>query len=91
MRVRSEKTISASEFKAKCLDIFDQLAARKLHRVFITKRGRLVAVLTPPDAEAEIASLHGFMRGSVIVPAGVDLTAPALDEPMNANEGRVHD
>jgi hypothetical protein len=50
-----------------------------------------VAVLTPPDAEAEIASLHVFMRGSVIVPAGVDLTAPALDEPMNADEGRVHD
>ena len=87
----TERTISASEFKARCLDIFDQLAARKLDRVVITKRGRVVAVLVPPDLDAEVAALHGFMRGSVIVPDGVDLTAPVLDEPLNADEGRIHE
>ena len=47
--------IAASEFKAKCLELFDQLAARKLNRVVVTKRGRAVAVLTPPPTPEEIA------------------------------------
>jgi hypothetical protein len=34
--------------------------------------------------------LHGFMRGTVIIPPGVDLTAPVLDEPFDAEEGRLH-
>jgi hypothetical protein len=32
----SEITISASEFKAKCLGLLDQLATRKLTRLCIT-------------------------------------------------------
>ena len=84
----SPSTFTATEFKAKCLDIFDQLAARKLQRVTVTKRGRVVAVLTPPD-EPEIAAeqLYGCMRGTVIAPPGFDLTEPTLDEPMLAAAG----
>jgi hypothetical protein len=63
-------TITASEFKAKCLDLFDQLAARKLNRLYITKRGRIVAIVTPPDNTEELSDLHGFMRGSVVAPDG---------------------
>jgi antitoxin (DNA-binding transcriptional repressor) of toxin-antitoxin stability system len=84
-------TITASEFKAKCLDLFDQLAARKLTRLCITKRGRVVAVITPPEGGEDLADLHGFMRGSVIAPEGFDFTAPALDEPLNADQGRVRE
>jgi prevent-host-death family protein len=85
------ETISATEFKARCLEMFDRLAARKIDRVVVTKRGRPVAVLTPPDPEAGFAALHGFLRGSVRIPEGVDLTAPVLDEALNAEEGRIHE
>lgn len=83
-------TFTATEFKAKCLDIFDQLAARKLQRVTVTKRGRVVAVLTPPDKpEAAAAQLYGCMRGTVVGPPDFDLTQPILDEPMLAAAGAL--
>jgi antitoxin (DNA-binding transcriptional repressor) of toxin-antitoxin stability system len=85
------QTINASEFKAKCLDILDRLAGHELDRVVITKRGRIVAVLTPPeDDAAAIRRLHGFMRGSVTIPPGVDLTEPVTDEAFRAADGELH-
>jgi len=85
------RTFTATEFKAKCLDIFDKLAAHELTRVTITKRGKPVAVLTPPDdPQAAVRRLHGFMRGTVIAPPDIDLTAPVLDEPMDADRGLIH-
>ena len=84
-------TYTATEFKAKCLDILDQLAAHKLTRVTITKRGRIVATLSPPDEpEMAMRQLHGFLRGSVIAPPGFDFTAPVLDEPLSADNGELH-
>src|SRR6476659_2226993 len=47
--VPTEQTIGAAEFKARCLEILDRLSAREVSRVTITKRGRPVAVLVPPD------------------------------------------
>jgi antitoxin (DNA-binding transcriptional repressor) of toxin-antitoxin stability system len=83
--------VSATEFKAKCLDILDRLADRSLERVVITKRGRVVAMLLPPeDAEAAIRQMHGFLRGSVAIPPGFDLTAPVADEPFAAESGALH-
>jgi prevent-host-death family protein len=90
-RMAGTQTINASEFKAKCLDILDRLASRELERVIITKRGRIVAVLSPPeDQAAAVLQLHGFMRGSVTIPAGFDLTAPVVDEPFIAEQGELH-
>ena len=84
------QTISATEFKAKCLDILNRLSARKLTRVMITKRGRVVAVLTPPlDDAAAVRALSGCMSGSVIIPPGVDLTAPT-EEVWDAESGVLH-
>ena len=82
------QTISASEFKAKCLNILDRLDKHELDRVIITKRGRTVAVLTSP--ETVIQDLYGSMRGSVIIPEGFDLTEPVFDEPFDAAEGILH-
>jgi prevent-host-death family protein len=82
------QTISASEFKAKCLNILDRLANHELDRVIITKRGRTVAVLTSP--ETVVQDLYGSMRGSVIIPEGFDLTEPVFDEPFDAAEGILH-
>jgi prevent-host-death family protein len=85
------QTISATEFKAKCLDILDRLGSRGLERVEITKRGKVVAVLTPPEStEAAIRDIHGFMRGSVFVPSDIDLTAPVLEEAFVAEDGVLH-
>jgi prevent-host-death family protein len=85
------EVIGAAEFKAHCLEILDRLSAREVSRVVITKRGRPVAVLTPPeDARDAVHELHGFLRGSVLIPAGTDLTAPILDEQFDAADGKLH-
>lgn len=84
----SERVISASDFKAGCLDILDRLADRRLTRVTVTKRGRPVAVLVPPgDDEAAADALFGCMAGSVVIPAGVDLTAPVFEGEVEAARG----
>jgi prevent-host-death family protein len=90
IRMTSE-TISASEFKAKCLNILDRLASHELDRVTITKRGKTVGVLLPPQPEADaVRDIYGFMRGSVVIPEGFDLTQPVLDEPLDAELGILH-
>ena len=84
-------TLNATEFKATCLDILDRLSRRELTRVSITKRGRIVAVLSPPDDDADsVRDLFGCMRGSVVIPADTDLTAPVLEEPFAAEAGVLH-
>jgi prevent-host-death family protein len=85
------QTMSATEFKAKCLDILDRLGKHHLNRVVVTKRGKPVAVLSPPESEAAaVREIHGFMRGSVILPQGFDLTAPATEEPFGVESGVLH-
>lgn len=85
------QTISASEFKAKCLDILDRVGRREWERVVVTKRGRAVAVLVPPPSDREsVATLHGYLRDSVAIPPEVDLTAPVADEPFAAEAGELH-
>ena len=85
----AHETISASEFKAKCLEILGRLGARKLTRVTITKHGRPVAILTPPDEISEsVRRLHGFMEGSVVGLEAIDLTEPILDEPFSTEGGK---
>jgi prevent-host-death family protein len=88
----ADLTISASEFKAKCLGVLDKLAARKLKRVVVTKRGRPVAVLTPPAADRRTAEdLFGCMKGRIVAPEGFDFTAPVLDGPWNAEKGILYE
>lgn len=85
------QTISASEFKAKCLSILDRLSNHELDSVIITKRGRTVGVLTPPERQADaVRDIYGFMRGSVVIADDVDLTEPVLDEPLDAEQGIWH-
>lgn len=67
--------VNATEFMAKCLDLLDQVNSGAIARLEAAKRGKVVAVVTKPPA-TEAGDLHGFMRRSVIVPPGLDLTAP---------------
>ena len=74
--------ITATEFKAKCLDLLDQVASGAIEGVTITKRGRVVGVLRPPEPARATSGLFGCMRGTVKIAPGVDLTepvAPAFD------------
>jgi antitoxin (DNA-binding transcriptional repressor) of toxin-antitoxin stability system len=80
--------VSATEFKARCLAIFKDLEARRVGRVLVTRRGRPVAELTPP--RTQLPTLWGAHRGSVEVEPGTDLTAPALDEALDAAAGALH-
>ena len=83
-----EATFSATDFKATCLAVLDRLATRDLERVTVTKRGRPVAVLTPPVAdEASVREWLKSMRGSVVIPDGADLTEPAFDGVADAELG----
>jgi antitoxin (DNA-binding transcriptional repressor) of toxin-antitoxin stability system len=85
----SSQTISASEFKAKCLDILDRLGSGKLDRVEVTKRGKVMAVLTPPPA-LSADDLFGCLKSQTLIPEDFDLTAPVLDEMPSTARGMLH-
>ena len=56
--------ISATEFKARCLELMDRVRERGEVYV-ITKRGRRVAKLAPADPPARTASVLGCLRGEI--------------------------
>lgn len=56
------KTMRASEFKAKCLSVMDEVASTG-ESILITKRGKAVAKLAPVGAKPK--SLRGFLKGRV--------------------------
>ncbi len=58
-----EKSITATEFKAKCLKLLDTLDSQG---IVITKRGQPVARLTPMHA-FDHSNLIGSMKGKVII------------------------
>lgn len=85
------QTISATQFKAKCLDILERLGSGRLDRVEVTKRGRVMAVLTPPPALVEnVDDLFGCLKSQTLVREGVDLTEAVSDEPFIAEDGALH-
>ena len=58
--------ISATEFKAKCLAILDDVEASG-NTVTVTKRGRPVATVGPAKIK-EFPSLKGCLEGIVVIP-----------------------
>ncbi|MFZ0962942.1 MAG: type II toxin-antitoxin system prevent-host-death family antitoxin [Terriglobia bacterium] len=62
-----EKVISATEFKAKCLRILDELESQG---IVITKRGQPVAKLTPLHA-VDNSKLIASMKGKVVIKGNV--------------------
>ena len=55
--------VSASEFKATCLELMDQIA-RTGRDVVVTKRG--VPVVRVSAASAHVESPWGFLRGTIV-------------------------
>ena len=77
--------INVTEFKAKCLSVFKELEARRYDKVVVTRRGKAIAQLTP--AVNEVPDLYGALKGRVIIPPGVDLTEPVLEDVPEAESG----
>jgi len=69
--------IPAGEFKAKCLQLMDKVA-RTREPIVITKRGRPVAKLVPPDDQEPHQPLFGYMGGSAEIRGDI-VRAPDLD------------
>lgn len=74
------KTIAAGVFKAKCLQIMDEVQSGK-EPVIITKRGRAVAKLVPMDSNP--MSLLGYMQGKMEIIG--DLSESPWDEVGGAD------
>ena len=72
--------MSVTEFKAKCLELFEKLYRREIDSVTITKRGRPMGRLLPPDlSRQEALQWHGFMKGeSRATDPDFDLTGPIV-------------
>lgn len=64
-------TISASKFKATCLELMDDLAARHAE-IIVTKHGRPIVKIGPVNSTPP--SPIGYLRG--IVPAHGDIVSP---------------
>lgn len=89
--VTGEVVITATEFKAKCLELIDRLQRGALKKVTITKRGKAAAVVNQAEAESRIdpTALFGCMKGTVIAPDDFDWTAPMDLDPLDSERGVI--
>jgi prevent-host-death family protein len=86
VRGNAMRTMAAGEFKAKCLALMDEVKATG-ETVEITKRGKVVARLTPPDTSVRSAvsveTIFGALRGMVTITSDTDdLVGPII--PLEA-------
>jgi antitoxin (DNA-binding transcriptional repressor) of toxin-antitoxin stability system len=70
-----ETTITATEFKAKCLNILERLDPQGL---IVTKRGRAIAKVIPLNS-SDNAALIGSMKGKIRVKGDLLTTGAAWD------------
>ena len=71
--------VGAAEFKAKCLELLDDIHSRKRNCVIITKRGKPFAKLVPVNSRDE--PFYGCLKGMAIIRG--DITKP-IDVDWNA-------
>lgn len=75
MSSSSQESLPASEFKARCLELLDEVA-RTGKTIVVTKRGRPVARLAPLEPVHPL-SLEGSVQygGDIVGPTGDDWEA----------------
>ena len=71
------KTVSISEFKAKCLSLLDQVQKTKTP-IRVTRFGEAVAEVIPPSPEAASDDWIGSMKNTMKILG--DIVSPADDE-----------
>lgn len=82
--------IPAGEFKAKCLKLMEQVA-RTREPIVITKRGRPVAKLVPPDDIAKSEPLFGYMAGTGTTSGDIGAADHTEWSAMNGEEDHLYD
>ena len=70
------RTIPAGEFKARCLRVMDEVRKYRTP-VVITKNGRTLVKLVPPDAPAP--DIFGCMAGTARIVGDVEAPVQAAD------------
>lgn len=72
------RIVSVTEFKARCLEFFEQLRKGEIDRIDVTKHGRAIGVVHPPrtSREAIEMGLKSMQRSVQVIDAGLDLTLP---------------
>ncbi|MCE5360115.1 type II toxin-antitoxin system Phd/YefM family antitoxin [Candidatus Igneacidithiobacillus taiwanensis] len=78
--------INASEFKAKCLKLIDEVATTH-EPLVISKRGKPLVKLVPVVDETP-ASMFGYMQGTITIHG--DIVAP-VDDLWSAESGDEDD
>jgi prevent-host-death family protein len=83
-RIENVATVSASEFKATCLELMDEIARTRADLI-VTKHGRPVVRVSPVASTA--SSPIGFLAGSIvshddIVSADESLWEPSPTDPL---------
>ena len=73
-------TVSASEFKATCLELMDRVA-RERTAIVVTKHGVPVAQLVPADDGGAPPDAFGLLAGTVLLPGGTTLEAALAGDP----------
>ena len=82
--------ITATDFKATCLDLLDRVQSGEIPELAITKRGRVVAIVRRPKVTAaDVESLFGCLKGQLGISDDLDLTAPVFDDVIEAEHGRL--
>ena len=85
MATGNTRTITASEFRAKCLQLMDEVAATG-EEIIITKNGRPVSRLIPYREKPK--SLFGIDRDKIVILG--DIVEP-IDVEWEAESGRNWD
>ena len=83
---RKPKSVDIADFIASWPKIIQDLDSGVESGIDVTRDGRIVALLRPPRA-----SLYGYLRGSVRIPDGWDLTTPAFEGEIHAEHGLAHE
>jgi antitoxin (DNA-binding transcriptional repressor) of toxin-antitoxin stability system len=82
------KVLSVTDFKARCLELFDRLTDGTVDCIKVTRRGKPVAIVTAAEeTKASFQDVIDRMKGTVHVPSGVDIIGPAFDGEINAEKG----
>jgi prevent-host-death family protein len=86
MMRKTEISMPAGEFKARCLKLMDQVQITG-RPIVITKRGRPVAKLVPVEEAAPHREIFGCMKGSIEILG--DIVGPTGEE-WNAEKGILY-
>ncbi|HTP68925.1 MAG TPA: type II toxin-antitoxin system Phd/YefM family antitoxin [Dongiaceae bacterium] len=70
------KHVAISEFKAKCLELLEQVR-RTRQPLRVTRHGKPVAEIVPPTPVADRKAMFGSMKGSIEILG--DIISPAND------------